>query len=216
MILLCDGKGYVVECHQHGIHTEFEPGDFSSSCYPFESDREKKPYIENNKTDPTRRATSIKPIFLVLADIPRRRLRPLLSEYPHADEILERLDSEDRPFRQRLHAAIAGFCDALRKRLVALCNKEELRVVSVGISVPSQWPAEVEDFMADVFVAKLLKRAECVQVSRDQILFHSETQALAHNVFKEAGRLLEPRGTTMKGFLLLDFGGQNLVSSVYS
>lgn len=216
MFLLSEsGREIVVECPQLGDHTRYEPGDFSSSCYPFKDGDDEEPYV-GNALDHVRLATSIKPVFLLLAQTEPGSFRHLLFEYPHAEELLSRMDKQGNPFRTKLRAALDGFCEFLRDRAIKTCNKERLRVTSVGVSVPAQWPAAAEDFVADTLLKKLLKRAACFKVTRGDIMFHSESQALAHFLFRHHTSELKVRGSDQGIYLLVDFGGQNLVSSILS
>ena len=215
-LLSRSGKKFEVECNlQESEYIRNEPGEIPSTCYPFGDGRGGKVYMDN-KVDYGRTAASIKPIFIVLADLDLDTIKSLLSEYPHADKILKRLERQDTRFQKNLKAAIDGYCKFVKGRIVATCEFERLRVVSVGIATPTQWPEEVEEFMAEMFLQKVFRHPKCFDVSRRDIVFHSETQALAHYVFAHVGTQLQPPGVAESDILFLDFGGQNLVSSITS
>lgn len=195
-----------------GDSVHYAAGDISSSCYPFDGLR---PYIGNTIAR-DRIATSLKPLFLLLSDIPVDAVRPLVQEYPHTEELLRRTKgqgAEQQRFRENLDRALADFFQLLRDRLMRSCRFNRVRVVSVGVAVPAHWPEVVHATITDYLLRKLLRNAAHVQVEREDIFFHTETQALAHYLFKRyEKRTLNVPPSNEQGFLLADFGGQNLVS----
>lgn len=199
-----------------GDYSRFEPGDFSTSCYPFDQG----PAYIGNSLDHRRIATSLKPVFLLLCGLDKSELELYVSEYPHSRELLSRISCDNRnrkTFVRKLSTAVQYFFRFLRKQTMETCRTHGLRVTSVGISVPGQWPGAVEDYLADVFLQNFCGRGEGhehFRVGRDNIFFHSETQALAHFFFKHHGD--DPRVTKSRDgvFLLADFGGQNLVRGI--
>lgn len=164
-------------------------------------------------------ATSLKPVFLLLSAIDTAELRPLISEYPNAERLrtlMHGRSPQHKRFRQKLKAAVASFFHILRERTIITCDVDSLCITSVGISVPAQWPGAVEDYMADVFRKKFLYGSVHFKVPEDGILFHSETQALAHYLFRHHAAQLLVAKTGEEIFLLADFGGQNLVRYIMS
>lgn len=212
-VLTATGREIVIESDARPDYTRYEAGDFSTSCYPFD---EGEAYI-GNALDHKRMATSLKPVFLLLSAIDTAELRPLISEYPNAERLrtlMHGRSPQHRRFRQKLKTAVATFFHFLRERTIITCDAESLCITSVGISVPAQWPAAVEDYMADAFRKKFLFGSVHFKVPEDGIHFHSETQALAHYLFRHHASQLLVAKTGQEIFLLADFGGQNLVRHV--
>lgn len=91
-----------------GDYSRFEPGDFSTSCYPFDQGTT---YI-GNVIDRERIATSLKPVFLLLCGLDREELEDLVSEYPHAQELLRGMDPQSKnhkTFKRKLNTAVQYF-----------------------------------------------------------------------------------------------------------
>ena len=203
-----------VDAGDVGDHSRYELGDFSTSCYPFDTG----PAYIKNIVDRERLSTSLKPVFLLLTkELSNDDLLPLISEYPNSNELLTRI-SELHPrhnnFRRKLETAVKNFFQYLGKRTIETCKQHGFRITTVGIADPGQWPADVEDYMAEVFLANFDRGgAGCryFPVQRDGIVFHGETQALAHYFFRHQAD--DPKVCKSKNgvFLLADFGGQNLV-----
>lgn len=192
-----------------------EQGDFSTYCYPFDGSKGDRVYI-GNEHDYKRLATSLKPFFLLLSGLSPEDLKPLIQEYPHAEKLQAVVNSEDcqaRRSKQRFEKAVAEFLGDIRSHTVEACRREGMQVIRVGISIPKQWPLEVEHYMSKMFRKKFFINSVHLKVhEHDQVFFHTEAQALAHYHFKHHSR--ELMGPTRKEavFLLADFGGQNLVS----
>lgn len=214
VLLRASGDEVVVECDHFGDFSRYEPGDFPTSCYPFDGGN---PYTGSD-FDPNRIATSLKPVFLLLAPIDPEDLMPLIREYPDAEHLWSRINGEEphhRRFKKNLKKAVVRFFEALREKTVETCKARSLRITSVGISVPAQWPAVVEDYIADTFLQKFFYGVIHVKgVRRGDIFFHSETQALAHYLLKHHSRNLMGPTSKEEAFLVADFGGQNLVSDI--
>lgn len=139
-----------------------------------------------------------------------------MEQYPQGYVLLEKKNSQSkharRAFEKKLLQVLDLFFKALRDQVLAVCKDEGLRVTSVGITIPGQWPAVVEDFFTRTVMKTLLKKETHIQVPRGNIYFHTETQALGHYIFEHRADLLRQYGTNKGTFLLADFGGQNLVS----
>ena len=191
----------------------YEPGDFPTSCYPFDRGN---PYIGGD-VDPNRVATSLKPVFLLLAPISPGDMMPLIREYPDAERLWNSINGDEshhRRFRKNLKRAVVSFFEVLRETTVQTCKERNLRITSVGVSVPAQWPAVVEDYIADTLLQRFFHSVIYVKgVTRDDIFFHSETQALAHYLLIHHGSNLMGPMSKEEAFLVADFGGQNLVSA---
>ena len=212
-VLTSSGKRIVIEGPQSDDLSRFEPGDFSSTCYPFEGSDDDEPYI-GNELDYFRLAVSLKPVFLLLAEPEPDSIRTLIREYPHAGRLLERLEDGDSSLRTTLRTALEEFCSFLRDWALSACDDEKVRVTSVGISLPAHWPVIVENYVAELFLTNLFHEADCFNISRDRIFFNSESQAIAHYLFKRRLPVLRMRDLDEETFIVADFGGQNLVSSV--
>lgn len=204
----------MVECDHYGDYSRYDPGDFPTSCYPFDGGN---PYIGSD-FDPYRIATSLKPILLLLSPISPEELGPLIREYPDAEQLWTRMDGDEanhRRFRKNLTKAVVRFFEVLRENTVNTCKSRSLRIISVGVSVPAQWPAVVEDYIADMLLQKFFHSIIHVKgVCREDIFFHSETQALAHYLLRHHGSKLMGPTSKEEAFLVADFGGQNLVSQI--
>ncbi|MBE3045845.1 hypothetical protein IMZ48_25535 [Candidatus Bathyarchaeota archaeon] len=212
LCLYCPTSGNEVEVDAGfvGDPNRFEPGDFSTSCYPFDNGYA---YI-GNKPGRGRLATSLKPVFLLRCDLDEHDLEPLIAEYPHSKELLSRIRQPGHiVFRRKLTTAVRNFFDCLGKRTIEACEHYGFKITAVGISDPGQWPAAVEDYMADMFLENFNRgpRSPHFPIARDNVFFHGETQALAHFFFRPHAN--NPRVFHSKTgvFLLADFGGQNLV-----
>lgn len=134
---------------------------------------------------------SLKPALPLLSDVDPAYLRSIVLEYPYGEQVLGYMAGSSRNhrrFRANLKKALSEFAKALGARLAEACQKERLQVTSVGFAVPAHWPYAVEATIWDKVLQKLIKASTNIRFTRDTIFFHSETQALAHHLFRHCSR----------------------------
>ncbi|KAI8316434.1 hypothetical protein K4K61_007340 [Colletotrichum sp. SAR11_59] len=185
-----------------------DPGDYTSTGYPFDDDNEEV-YL-GEKTDPDRLAISLKYAFYVLSDVSD----DVMSQYALIKPLRKRMNEEG--FRKRLRQGLVDLFSKIWKQIEKLCKLERLRITTISLSIPAQWTdssgkfTEVyEDIMREVIGAG----------SRDmEFCFVTETEALAHYLLKDHLEELRRHGHRGEhsAFLFLDFGGHNMNGCIFN
>jgi hypothetical protein len=175
----------------------FEKGDFSSTIYPFDT---QDPIYLCEKLDVKRQSISAKYGFYLLA----KPSHEVLEEYPLFEPLVSRND--DQAFLDRLLQGLKLLFARLRRRVGQVCELHKLTVGTIGLSIPSQWTLEFEDFYRTLV-------SEVFQFPQHDIYFVYEAEALAHFLCKNHMDFLIPcRNVAQNDVLLfLDFGGHNMV-----
>lgn len=199
----------MVDSGVEGDVNRHERGDFSTSFHP---DGPGEPYLCNTPDD-SRLSASLKPVLLLLSGVEPRELKPLISEYPQGDKLWGRINGpgEHEGFRERLETALKAFFNFLRRQTVQFCRDERLRVTSIGVALPGHWHPESEDYITGLILQHFAQTGSKIDISRQDVFYHSETQALAHYLFRNHARDLRSERCRAETFFLADFGGQNLV-----
>lgn len=174
--------------------TRYDRSDFSSTGYPFDDG---KVYLGNDP-NPHRQPTSLKFGFYVLANASDE----LVKQYPLVQPLLER--KNDLAFRDRLYQGLEGLLLVLRDHVNKLCKAKRLSISTIGLSVPAQWNLDFERVYQNLVAAVFSHPPS-------EIYFHTETEALAHYLFKDHIDELQDNGAN-DALLFLDFGGHNMVS----
>jgi len=188
------GRDYPVENTRRNYQTKrYENGDFSSIGYPFE----KGPVYVGEKLDPDRTPISLKFGMYVLAGAKDE----LVKEYEVLKPLLERAD--DPALRYRLESGLRELFTVLHKNITEACTRQRFSIAAIGLSIPSQWDLDFESVYRDIV-------ATTFQEPPDKIFFHTETESLAHYLFKEEFTKLDVLSDDV--ILFLDFGGHNMVS----
>jgi hypothetical protein len=196
------GNGFPVENRALNLNptTRFEKGDFSSYGYPFE-DNEERVYL-GDKPNPHRLAISLKYAFYYLANAPPELLR----EYSLVHPLVKR--KGDPVFRRRLEQGLLELFSTIKRRVLEVCNVENLRVETIALSIPSQWTLDFEDTYRRLI-------AKSFDFTPENIYFHTETEALAHFLFKKHFHQLGCSGKHDM-ILFLDFGGHNMNGCIFN
>lgn len=181
--------------------TRYEKTDFSSKGYPFDDGHV---YV-GDTINPERRPTSLKFGFYVLANASDE----LVEQYPLVNPLLER--RTDLEFRTRLIQGLEGLLSTIQVRVRQICRSKKLTITTIGLSIPAQWNLDFEDIYQEL-VSRIFKHPA------SEIYFHTETEALAHCLFKDHLDELqdEPDNRAHDALLFLDFGGHNMVSSLHA
>ncbi|KAF7534339.1 hypothetical protein G7054_g6325 [Neopestalotiopsis clavispora] len=189
-------EGYHVESTSRARKNQrFDRGDFSSVGYPFDDG---EIYL-GEKCDASRESISLKYAFYVLANAPAE----LASQYRLSRPL--HLRQNEETFRGRLYEGIRKLFTAVQCRVAEVCQEEELRVTSIGLSIPSQWTL---DFM-DVYRG-IIK--DVFKHNPETIFFVTEVEALAHFLcIKKMNRLIPLHGPVHDAVVvMLDFGGHTM------
>jgi hypothetical protein len=157
---------------------------------------------ENNAA---RQSISLKYAFYVLVDTTDE----LLNQYRMARPLYHR--RHDPGFHARLLEGLDKLFTAVYKRVLEVCEEENLRITTIGLAVPSQWTLDFMDLYRRII-------AQVFRHDPSAIFFVTETEALAHFLcVKKLDRLVERRNIIHHDVvLMLDFGGHNMVSLAYS
>lgn len=183
---------------RHNVSTtRYQQGDFSSSGHPFDNDG---PVYIGETPDPDRQSTSLKNGFYVLADA---SADALIHQYSLAMPLWER--KHDPAFRARLSQGLRELLSTIQRRVSHICKTQRFTIATIGLSVPAQWTLEFERVYRDLVV-------EVFQHPPSEIHFHTESEALAHYLFRKHIDELNEDGI-VDAVLLLDFGGHNMVST---
>jgi hypothetical protein len=202
-----------IECPDRGkVRNSFDPGDFSSRCYPFHTGSK---VYKGNTEDRDSQAASLKPVLLLLSGLSEQELHPLIIEYPVAQKILNNLHSTT--FRRRLDTGVQQLFRILWKATVEVCMENELCITGIGVTTPQQWPSQVDKLYEQVILESFCARTSAyLRINTESIYFLGETQALAHFLFHHHANKVWVRGFEEDVLLILDFGGQNLVSVLFT
>ncbi|KAK2021278.1 hypothetical protein LX32DRAFT_687862 [Colletotrichum zoysiae] len=178
-------------------------GDFPSVGYPFEPEG---PVYLGSDFDPNRRPISLKYAFYALAEPDKKD--DMLKQYVMATPLTSRRGDQD--FRDRLMRGLRELFLVLRKEVDTTCRVQKLKISTVGISIPSQWTTDFEDVYRRIIV-------DVFEQSRDNIRFHTETEALAHVLLRNHRITLPECGDNMyEVYLFLDFGGHNMNGCIFN
>ena len=190
-----DYEIYVENKGRNNLNTRYENGDFSSNGYPFDDG---EVYLGDNP-DPERRLISLKYGFYLLANAKDE----LLEQYPLVNPLMER--QNDPNFRARLVEGLKQLFTKIRPHVLRICEKKRFTIDKIALSIPAQWTLEFEDVYTDIIV-------EVFSQPRSKLWFYTETEALAHFLFRNHMDGLEFEGDH-EVMLFLDFGGHNMVWS---
>ncbi|KAH6656599.1 hypothetical protein BKA67DRAFT_654926 [Truncatella angustata] len=173
----------------------FSNGDFSSIGYPFDGD---EVYL-GERSNAARQSISLKYAFYILADTSDE----ILNQYRMATPLRQR--QNDQGFRDRLLEGLNKLFAAVHERVLEVCEEEQLRVTTIGLSIPSQWTLDFMDLYRDIVV-------KAFRHDPSTIFFVTETEALAHFLcVKKLDRLVaRPNIVHHDVVLVLDFGGHNM------
>jgi hypothetical protein len=164
------GEGFYVVNRDKRISTcRFDKGDFSSAGYVFDVDG---PIYMGEAVDLTRESISLKYGFYPLTGCSDE----LLQEYRLLDEISKH--SLDSAFQERLRQGLRDLFARLSRRVREVCSAHHLKVTNIGLSTPSQWTLDFEDLYREIV-------AEAFRHPAPDIIFVTETEALAHLVFTD-------------------------------
>ncbi|KAH0428198.1 hypothetical protein CcaCcLH18_09212 [Colletotrichum camelliae] len=192
-----------------------DPGDFTSTGYPFDDDNQVV-YL-GEQSAPDRCAISLKYAFYILADASDE----LVGQYALVEPLRKRMNEEG--FRARLRRGLVELFSKIWKQIEKHCKLERLKITTISLSVPAQWMdssgkfTEVyEGIMREVIG---IMREVIGARSRDmEFCFVTETEALAHYLLKD--HLEELRRDGHRGehssFLFLDFGGHNMNGCIFN
>ncbi|OHE94800.1 hypothetical protein CORC01_09907 [Colletotrichum orchidophilum] len=188
--------------------SEYPVGDFSSVGYPFEQFG--SVYLGNDP-DPLRQPISLKYAFYALVNLAESERRDnMIDQYVMVSPLLAR--RADPAFRDRLRSGLVALFSTLHGRVTEICALYRLKVTIIGISIPSQWTLDFEEVYGGIV-------AEVFGHPRQDISFHTETEALAHVLLRKHQVILGT-GDDLRDrysvFLFLDFGGHNMNGCVFN
>lgn len=151
----------------------YQPGDFSTKGYPFDTDScsGPAPIYLGEATCPGRVSTSLKFSFYALADAGDDKFK----DYHVVKPILER--KHDKAFRDNLMKGMRALFRKVQDRVAQVCSAKRLRVTRVAITVPVQWSVEMYRLYS-ILVQQTFKMAKY------SVFCISETEAAAHYLFK--------------------------------
>lgn len=167
--------------------------------------------------DPDRREISLKYAFYILVDEAGHGKDRFFEQYALVNPL--RKYKNDVAFRQRLRRGLVELFSAVRDMAREQCRSQGLRITSIGLSVPSQWTIEFEDVYRDI-IAEVFDE---LTRPKEQIRFHTETEALAHYLLRnhlkqlvgeQTFREIKRNSSAHKPLLFLDLGGHNMVSAL--
>jgi len=182
---------------RNNLSSRYEKGDFSTSCHPFDDNG---PVYVGDEPDPERRSISLKYAFYVLANASDE----LLQQYALVQPMLDL--KEDPEFRDRLDQGLRQLFSTIQRHVKAICTRRKLQVDTIALSIPAQWNLDFEDTYRDI-VAKVFAHEP------DKVCFNTETEALAHYLFRDHIEELPLGNDGQYVVLFLDFGGHNMVSA---
>ncbi|ORY68911.1 uncharacterized protein BCR38DRAFT_424659 [Pseudomassariella vexata] len=198
-------KGFNVENRdKKNFTSRFDKGDFSSTGYPFDEDG---PIYMGEKVNPRRESISLKYAFYPLVD----GSDEFIEQYRLAEPLMRRRN--DQKFLDRLKQGLMDLFSRLFRRVNEVCGVMRLRVMSIGLSIPSQWELDFEDLYRGIV-------AEAFHHPSEDIFFITETEALAHFLCTDIdhrNHLVENRDHIHHDVVLvLDFGGHNMNTCVFN
>lgn len=136
------------------------------------------------------------------------------NDEPSFSRICDLLNNWERStFETELTAALSRFFDSVRDATLATCVREGIRVTSVGITLPEQWPRAAAELFISVSRTTFLRTDTHFNVSRDDIHWSNETQALCHYILKDRAEMLQKYGSSGFPVVLADYARPNPVSS---
>ena len=181
----------------------YQPGEFSSNCYPFDDDG--PPYL-TGQPDPSRLSISAKFIFYALANKSDAVLRRHIQDYPPAEALLHR--SREPAFRARLRSGLIGLLTTIRDSVQSFCKARHYSIQLIALTIPAQWNLDFEALYRELVV-------EVFAIQPDKILFYTEVEALAHTLIRKHAEDLDVSDEKPELFtLFMDFGGHNMVRTV--
>ncbi|KAK2049971.1 hypothetical protein LZ31DRAFT_627269 [Colletotrichum somersetense] len=192
-----------IDVQNSEISGNLPKGDFPSVGYPFEPEG---PVYLGSDFDPNRRPISLKYAFYALAESDEKD--EMLKQYVLATALTSLKENPD--FRDRLMRGLRELFLVLRKEVDNTCRQQKLRISTIGISIPSQWTQDFERVYRNIVV-------DVFEQSRDNISFHTETEALAHVLLRNHRITLPECGDNVYDvYLFLDFGGHNMNGCIFN
>ncbi|KAH9896363.1 hypothetical protein F4778DRAFT_783636 [Xylariomycetidae sp. FL2044] len=198
-----DGRVYYVQNkNRKSSSSRFEAGDFSSSIYPF--DGQDRVYLDE-RADQSRDSISAKYAFYPLVNASDE----LLEQYPLVDPLMSR--GNDPIFRYRLVQGLEELFQRLKLGVDAICEESELKIRTIGLSIPSQWKLDFEDQYRTLVARVFL-------FNPNDILFVYETNAPAQFLCRDhINLIIKERNIGHHDVLLfLDFGGHNMNACIFN
>lgn len=176
----------------------YQPGEFSSNCYPFDDGPAYLPV-----PDPSRLSISAKYIFYALTNNSDEILWRHIQDYPPAEALIRR--SREPAFRERLHFGLVGLLTTMQDAVHHFFPVKHFAIQSMALTVPAQWTLDFEALYRDLVV-------EVFQYAPDKILFYTEIEGLAHTLItNHADELGLDDDSPELITLFMDFGGHNMV-----
>lgn len=183
----------------------FKIGEWTSTGFPFGAGC---PYTGAH-VEEGRFGTSLKPGFVIGSDLPLTEKLAQISDYPHARYIAAKLRQNESRSRRYVEAINMLFKE-LAEAVSAKCQTKGIRITSIGVAIPGHWPWEVQlqyhKMVHQVFSGVLSA------ITMNDIHFHSETQAMMHYLFRLRLDIFTKRHDSNSKVIVIDFGGQNIVS----
>ncbi|KAK5657529.1 hypothetical protein OQA88_3102 [Cercophora sp. LCS_1] len=203
--ILCKDKRQelpVENISRDNLNSRFDKFDFSSAAFPFEDHLPGQPvyFIRGNAE---RRPISNKYCMYPLVGLKDK----ILTEYPLVQDLLSRKD--EPAFRARMRRGLIEMFIEVVKRALVICRREKISITRVSLTTPAIWTIEFEDLYAGLICEAFRSIDSAPPITRRDIDFCLETEALAHFVFKKCADEVDP-DKKYKYVLLIDFGGHNM------
>lgn len=185
----------------------YKTGEWSSTGFPFGRGIV---YTAAHK-DMKRLAVSLKPGIVLASDLPTDEKLELIRDYPHGEFIEPRVSGNLEHYSRQYKLGISTLLGEVAHAVSAKCKAKNIRITSIGVGIPGHWPLEVQTAYHDMLYQEFWFLSA---ISKSDIHFLSETQAMTHYIFRLQLDIFTQRHDSRDEVIVLDFGGQNIVSLV--